>query len=90
MGEKILEENLSPVQPGFPEINGPKVLAIAESEMHKHRWGFFMDPQPSAGQDGKSLAVRGCLPCQKRLDTIPEFVNHLWETVLPRIRESSK
>jgi hypothetical protein len=87
MGTKLLRENLSPAQ---LSLDRAKILAIAKSEMGKHRWDFFMDQQHCATKGGKGAVVRGCPPCRKQLDSIRDYVDHLYEVALPKVIELSE
>ncbi len=84
------QQGLMPVQSSLDEIDRAKILAVAKSEIHKHRWDSFLDRLPSANQDGEDFVVRGCTACRKQLNKVSEFVDHLYEVVLPRIIASSK
>lgn len=85
----ISDEDRFSVKSSPHGIDRAKIFSAARSEMHKHRWDFFVDRLPF-GQDGKEALVTGCIGCRKQLGTAGDLVDHLYEVALPRIIESSK
>lgn len=65
------------------------ILSAVRSEFRKHTWDTFVDEPPSASQGGRGVVVPGCSHCRKRIQTLPQFVDHLLDEVLPKILESS-
>lgn len=89
MPTRLSDEGLSLLKSPPHGIDRARILLAAKSEMHRHRWDFFVD-RLSSGQDGKEIRVLGCMGCRKRLSTTSEFVDHLYEVALPRIIELSE
>jgi hypothetical protein len=53
-----------------------KLLDAIRTEIHKHDLSHF--------QDEKDRMVRpGCPTCRKTIYTVPQFIDHLTENVLP-------
>jgi hypothetical protein len=62
------------------------ILTRAQQELERHSWGNFTEGDTrTIGQGGKGVVVVGCVTCKMRLNTIPEFMRHLSEDVLPTI-----
>jgi hypothetical protein len=41
------------------------------------------DEPPSVAQGGKGVVVPGCPACKKRINTMPQFLDHLADDVVP-------
>ncbi|MGA8037751.1 MAG: hypothetical protein WA823_14995 [Candidatus Acidiferrales bacterium] len=62
------------------------ILKTAQRELEKHQWGHFVEGDTRTVADGgKGTIAVGCVACEKRLNTIPQFMEHLAEDVLPQI-----
>jgi hypothetical protein len=68
------------------------LLAALKTELHQHDFSHFVDEPPSIAQGGKGVVVPGCPKCKKRFGTLPQFLDHLTDDVLPPLldRLSSK
>ena len=54
-------------------------------EIHRHDFSTFVDEPPSVAQGGKGVVVPGCPTCKKRFGTMPQFLDHLTDDVLPAL-----
>lgn len=62
------------------------VLRRAQADLERHSWGNFTEGDDrTIGQGGTGVIVVGCQCCKLRLNTIPQFMQHLTEDVLPAI-----
>ena len=61
------------------------LLAAIQKEIYRHDLSYFVDEPPSVAQGGRGVVVAGCPPCQKRINTIPEFLQHLANDVMPAL-----
>ncbi len=62
------------------------ILAAAQRELERHQWGNFTEGDSrTIAQGGRGVIVVGCMACKLRLNTIPQFMQHLSEDVLPQI-----
>jgi hypothetical protein len=59
------------------------LLAALKKELHQHDFSHFVDEPPSIAQGGKGVVVPGCPKCKKRFGTLPQFLDHLTDDVLP-------
>jgi hypothetical protein len=55
------------------------------SELHRHDFSHFVDEPPSVAQGGRGVVVPGCPMCRKRFGTMPQFLDHLTDDVLPAV-----
>src|SRR6266851_3798586 len=65
------------------------ILQAAQRELKRHSWEHFVDNPPSIAQGGKGVVVPGCPACNKAINTMNGFVEHLANDVLPRILETA-
>jgi len=63
------------------------ILRDAQREVNRHSWEYFVDNPPSIAQGGKGIVVPGCPACNKAINTMNGFVEHLANEVLPEILE---
>lgn len=63
------------------------LLAAIQKEIQRHDFSYFVDEPPSVAQGGKGVVVAGCPACKKRINTIPEFLQHLSNDVMPVLIE---
>jgi hypothetical protein len=59
------------------------LLAALKTELHQHDFSHFVDEPPSIAQGGNGVVVPGCPRCKKRFETVPKFLDHLTDDVLP-------
>ena len=59
------------------------LLAALKTELHQHDFSHFVDEPPSIAQGGRGVVVPGCPKCKKRFGTLPQFLDHLTDDVLP-------
>jgi hypothetical protein len=50
---------------------------------------YFVDEPPSVAQGGRGVVVAGCPACRIRINTIPEFLEHLSKDAMNRLSENS-
>jgi hypothetical protein len=61
-----------------------EILKHCQQALESHSWGNFTEgDERTIGQGGKGVVVVGCMKCKVRLNTIPQFMQHLSEDVLP-------
>jgi hypothetical protein len=53
------------------------------AELHRHDFSTFVDEPPCIAQSGQGVVVTGCLTCRKKFGTMPQFLDHLTDDVLP-------
>jgi hypothetical protein len=59
------------------------LLAALKTEIQRHDFSNFVDGPPSIAQGGKGVVVSGCPTCKKKFGTMPQFLDHLTDDVLP-------
>lgn len=62
-----------------------ELYAALRSEIHRHDFSTFVDDPPSVAQGGNGVVVPGCPACKKRFGTMPHFLDHLTDDVLPAL-----
>ena len=55
------------------------------TELHRQDFSTFVDEPPSIAQGGQGVVVTGCPTCKKKFGTMPHFLDHLTDDVLPAI-----
>jgi hypothetical protein len=66
-------------------VQKSQLLAALKSEIQRHDFSYFVDDPPSVAQGGKGVVVTGCPNCRKRFGTVPQFIDHLTDDVLPGV-----
>jgi hypothetical protein len=61
------------------------LLAALRTELHQHDFLTFVDDPPTVAQGGKGVVVTGCPRCKKKFGTLPQFLDHLTDDVLPQL-----
>jgi hypothetical protein len=56
---------------------------VLHTELHRHDFSTFVDEPPSIAQGGNGVVVTGCPTCRKKFGTMPQFLDHLTDDVLP-------
>jgi hypothetical protein len=59
------------------------LLAAIQQEIHRHAFSHFVDEPPSLAKGGLGVVVSGCPACRKRINTMPQFLDHIANDVLP-------
>jgi hypothetical protein len=54
-------------------------------EIHRHDFSTFVDEPPSVARGGRGVVVPRCPMCKKRIGTMPQFLDHLTDDVLPAL-----
>jgi hypothetical protein len=62
-----------------------ELLAALKAEIHRHDLSHFVSEPPSVAQGGGGVVVPGCPACKKRFGTVPQFIEHITEDVLPAV-----
>jgi len=62
---------------------------LLQQEIRKHDFSYFIDQPPSVAQGGRGVCVPGCPACKVRINTMPQFLDHLANDV-PKIIEGLK
>jgi len=63
--------------------SGPK--ADLQQEIRRHDFSYFVDEPPSVAQGGRGAVVSGCPTCQKRINTMSQFLDHLANDAMPAL-----
>jgi hypothetical protein len=74
--------------PGSSTVQKSVLLAAIQKEIHRHDLSYFVDKPPSVVQGGRGVVAAGCPACKKRINTIPEFLQHLSNDAIPALIES--
>jgi len=61
------------------------LLAAIQKEIQRHDLSYFVDEPPSVAQGGRGVVVSGCPTCKKRINTVPQFLDHLTNDVMPAL-----
>ena len=59
------------------------LLRAIQQEIQRHDFSHFVESPPSVAQGGRGVVVPGCPMCKKRINTMPQFLDHLADDVLP-------
>jgi len=59
------------------------LLHARQVEIHRRDFSHFVNEPPSMVQGGKGVVVPGCPACKKQINTMPQFLDHLANDVLP-------
>jgi len=59
------------------------LLRALQAEIRRHDFSTFTENPPAIAQGGTGVVVPGCPACQKRINTMPQFLDHLADDVLP-------
>jgi hypothetical protein len=66
-------------------VQKSRLLQAIQKEIQRHDLSYFVDEPPSVAEGGRGVVVSGCPSCQKRINTIPEFLRHLANDVMPTL-----
>jgi hypothetical protein len=61
------------------------LLAAIQKEIQRHDLSYFVDEPPSLAQGGRGVVVSGCPTCGKRINTVPQFLDHLTKDAMPAL-----
>lgn len=59
-----------------------ELLRALQNEIRRHTFDYFVEA-PAVAQGGKGVVVPGCPACRKRINTMPQFLDHVADDVLP-------
>ena len=62
-----------------------ELLHAIQQEIQRHDFSHFVDEPPSVARGGNGVVVPGCPTCRKRFGTMPQFLDHLTDDVLPAV-----
>jgi hypothetical protein len=62
-----------------------KLHRALRTELHRHDFSTFVDEPPSIARGGNGVVVTGCPRCRKKFGTMPQFLDHLTDDVLPAV-----
>src|ERR1700746_3094582 len=65
------------------DMKKSELYRALRSELHRHDFSTFVDEPSSVAQGGNGVVVPGCPICKKRINTMPQFLDHLADDVLP-------
>jgi hypothetical protein len=61
-----------------------ELLSLLQREIRRHDFSYFIENPPSIAQGGRGVCVPGCAACKVRINTMPQFLDHLVNDVLPK------
>jgi hypothetical protein len=62
-----------------------ELLRAIQQEIQRHDFSHFVENPPSIAQGGKGVVVPGCPMCKKRINTMPQFLDHLADDAMPAL-----
>jgi hypothetical protein len=62
-----------------------ELLRALQTEIRRHDFSTFLTEKPSMANGGTGVVVPGCPACRKRINTMPQFLDHLADDVLPNL-----
>jgi hypothetical protein len=68
-------------------VKKSELLRALQQEILRRDFSYFVDQPPSVAQGGKGVVVPGCAVCQKRINTMNQFLRHLTEDAMPALSE---
>jgi hypothetical protein len=77
----------SALKPQEPSVQKSALLKALQQEILRHDFSYFVDEPPAIAQGGKGVVVPGCPACQKRINTMNQFLHHLTEDAMPALIE---
>jgi hypothetical protein len=66
-----------------------ELLCAIQNEIMQHDFDCFVDEPPSRAQGGRGSVVPGCPKCRKRIGTMPQFLDHLPNDVMPTLLQKA-
>ncbi len=64
------------------------LLRALQQEIRRHDFNYFVHEPPSIAQGGRGVVVPGCPACEKRINTMSQFLDHLAEDAMPALVET--
>ena len=64
-----------------------ELLRALQQEIRRHDFNYFVYQPPSIAQGGRGVVVPDCPACEKRINTMSRFLDHLADDVLPALIE---
>jgi hypothetical protein len=59
------------------------LLRALQTEIRRHTFDYYVENPPAMADGGHGVVVPGCPACRKRINTMPQFLDHLADDVLP-------
>jgi hypothetical protein len=66
-------------------VKKSELLRALQQEIRRHDFNYFVDQPPSIAQGGRGVVVPGCPACQKRINTMSQFL--VADDVMPALIE---
>lgn len=66
------------------------LLRLLQTEVRRHDFSTFIDEPPAMALGGKGVVVPGCPVCKVQINTMPQFLDHLADDVLPKVVDGLK
>jgi len=63
------------------------LLRALQQEILRHDFSYFVDQPPSIAQGRRGVVVPGCPACQKRINTMNQFLDRPAEDAMPALIE---
>jgi hypothetical protein len=67
-----------------------ELLRLLQREIRRHDFSHFIENPLSIAQGGHGVCVPGCPACKVRINTMPQFLDHLANDVLSKIIDGLK
>jgi hypothetical protein len=68
-------------------VKKSELLKALQQEIRRHNFNYFVHEPPSIAQGGRGVVAPGCPACEKRINTMSQFLDHLADDVLPALIE---
>src|ERR1700733_5776268 len=62
-----------------------ELYAALRRAIHRHDYSTYVDDPPSVVEGGRGVVVPGCPTCRMHFGTMPQFLDHLTDDVLPAV-----
>jgi hypothetical protein len=63
------------------------LLRAIQQEIRRHDFNYFVDKPPSIAEGGRGVVVPGCPACNKPINTMSQFLDHLADDVMRALIE---
>ena len=63
------------------------LIVAIQKKILRHEFSTFVDEPPVSSRGGKGVVIPGCSTCQKRANTITEFLEHIAHDAIPPLIE---
>lgn len=62
-----------------------ELLRAIQQEIYEHDFSHFVDEPPSTAHGEEGVVDSGCRPAKKQIGTMPQFLDHLANDVMPAL-----